>query len=325
MTSARTYGRPKVAYDRKSSRKAVNKLKAYKSRAIKLSPENRNRGLKIKNPGKERSFAGVFEGFYSFLVRLAAVSLVLAILGGASLGLIIGYRWLTTIDYFALRTIEIAGVQRLNKDFILGMGGLAVGQNVLLINISDVESAIAKIPWVENVSVKRILPSGININIQEKVPAYLKVKDEILQYVDASGNLIDKVEVEKFASLPQLEIEDGLDRHLALLMEIREYLASEKSGISLDRVAGFYISWSKGLEIYLSDRQISLCIGLDNWELNLSRVNQVVADLDRRGEMSPFLTIVSEAGKVWVEKKENSFLPGQVMGVTPKMEAGDRL
>lgn len=274
-----------------------------KSRVVK-SKGNRNRnsrgGGSITMPSV--SLGGVGRLF----TRAVSMACMGAILLAVSVALLAGYRWLTTVNYFALQNAQVTGCSRLSEEQIRQVAGLTPGINVLSLSMDRMRADLAREPWVEAVSVKRVLPGTILIDVKEKSPSYLVQYQGTLYYADEVGRIIDKVEPGQFVSLPQIEVEAGMEKHLALLADLRRAVAEHQVPFDFGQIAWLRLSWGRGLEIRLMDPGILLCLGSKEWQRNLSRMNMVWTDLRRRGELDKIGLITAEGDKVWVEKRANS-------------------
>jgi len=218
-----------------------------------------------------------------------------------SIGLLAGYRWLTTIDYFTIRDLQIAGVSRMAREDVLAQAELRPGMNLLAVNMESVEGLLTKNPWIESAQVTRVLPDTLKIRVVEREPSYLVQYEDSLCYADGEGRIIDKVQPDKFVSLPQVEVESGMERHLPILDELRRAIAAKQTPFGLDQVAWIRLSWRYGLEVRLMDRNVLLCVGVDDWKNNLTRMGLVWANLAKRGELDRAAIISAQNRKVWVE------------------------
>jgi len=272
-----------------------------KSRVVK-SRSNRNRSTYRSGPGL--SLPGVsLGGLGRFFTRAVSLAFCSALVLTVSVGLLAGYRWLTTINYFALQNVTVTGCSRLSEDHIKEAAGLTPGANVLALSMDRMRAAITREPWVDSVVIRRMLPGSISVEIKEKTPSYLVQYQGTLYYADEGGRIIDKVEPGQFVSLPQIEVEAGMEKHLSLLADLRQAIVEHRVPFELGQIAWLRLSWARGLEIQLMDSGILLCLGSREWERNLSRMNLVWSDLRRRGELNKIALITAEGDKVWVEKR----------------------
>ncbi len=237
-----------------------------------------------------------------FWVSLAGVILGITCIGALCLGLLALYDKATSSEYFATKHIEVLGNKRISSQMIQDIAGIALGDNSLDISIAKLESALMDTPWVESVSVKRVLPDKFIIQVKERLPAFWVRKDTVLYYADEQGTIIAPVETEHFVSLPTLEVEAGSE---IVLQKLADYLEDLKSGylpVEFGAISALRISVGRGMELYLDDREILLSIALDSWERNLQRLSITIGDLVRRNELSQVKEVRATDGNVWVIK-----------------------
>lgn len=238
---------------------------------------------------------------------LFALVLFLAVI---SVGLVYTYRLLTSTSYFAVTTLEIQGNSRLTSREILETADLVEGANILALSIDAIEELLSLNPWVEEVSVKRVLPGTLIIRVKEKRPAFWLLHDDALHYADELGKRIAPVAAGKFSSLPTLEVEAGAEDATSALPDLIRSLTEADLPLSMASVSRVRLSASRGVEVYLEDGRLKISIGLEDWLPNLGRLGMTLADLGRRGEMRGVREIKAQGSNVWVEKA-----PGSAAGV----------
>lgn len=274
-----------------------------KSRTVK-SRGSKNRNARASGSGGSVRLPSVsLGGFGRFFTRAVSMAFLGVGVLAVSVALLAGYRWLTTVNYFALQQADVTGCSRLSEEHIRQVAGLAQGVNVLSLSMDRMRADLSREPWVESVTVRRVLPGTIHIEVREKAPSYLVQYQGTLYYADEVGRIIDKVEPGQFVSLPQIEVEAGMEKHLPLLADLRRAVAEHQVPFDFGQIAWLRLSWGRGLEIRLMDPGIVLCLGSQHWHRNLSRLNQVWTDLRRRGELDKVGFITAEGDKVWVEKR----------------------
>lgn len=256
--------------------------------------------------GKSRSSLGHFPRALRFfsLKSLAAVSLLVLLLGGAVLGISAISFWLynkaLSSDFFATRHIDVAGNVRLSKEMVLQYGGLGEGDNSLAVNIADVERNLRETPWVEEVSVKRLLPDRFVIKLKERLPSFWLHRDGGLYYANERGEVIAPVESRNFLSLPTLKIEPGAEDAIPYLARLLKSVQDGALPIESGAIAQVTLSPSRGVEIYLEDRELRLSLATDDWDGNLARMGLALGDLARRHELGMARELRAVDGNVWV-------------------------
>ena len=292
-----------------SSARSGRKVTLARSGGSGTAAKNSRHEIKVKKVRKIPRFSLPWRGIGYWLSTSVFLCTLVVFLAGISLGLMYGYRYLTTSEYFSLTTLEIQGNFRLDSREILKIADLEEGANTLALSIDAIEDALSLNPWVENVSVKRVLPGSVIIQIKEREPAFWQLHNGRLQYTDARGKRIAPVVPGKFASLPTLEVEAGAEDREEALPDLLQSLREFRLPVGLAAISQIRLSASRGLEIYLEDRRLRISIGLEDWLPNLNRLIRTLADLDRRGEMPAIREIRVQGNNVWVEK-----FPGSAAG-----------
>ena len=186
------------------------------SRGTASRPNTRNRA----KPAREKRQFSLWSKLQG--IPIVAGVFLLAGLVAAVAGLCAGSIWLygkaTTSDFFATRHIDVAGNVRLSREMVLQYGGLKEGENSLAVSIAEVERKLRATPWVEEVSVKRLLPDRFVIKIKERMPTFWVHKDGVLYYANESGEAIAPVESRNFQSRKSvLEYDDVMNKQREII------------------------------------------------------------------------------------------------------------
>lgn len=231
------------------------------------------------------------------LLAIIGAGAALTAIGAASLWL---YGKAVTSDFFTTKHIDVAGNVRLSREMVLRYGGISEGDNSLAVSIADVERNLRDTPWVEEVSVKRLLPDRFVIKIRERMPSFWVHKDGILYYANERGEIIAPVESGNFLSLPTLRVVPGAEDEIPYLERFLKDLRNGALPIESGAVASVTLSPSNGVEVYLEDRELRLAIATDDWDGNLSRLGVALGDLARRRELARVRGISAVDGNVWI-------------------------
>lgn len=210
------------------------------------------------------------------------------------------YRFATTSPFFATKQVDVVGNVRISREMVMDYAGLHVGDNSLAVSIAGVERALLQTPWVEEVSVKRLLPDRFVIRVQERLPSFWVRKDGALYYADARGTIIAPVETHNFLALPTLIVEAGGEEALDKLEEYLTLMRSGRLPVEFGAVSTVSLTPAKGLELYLEDRELRFSIATDDFKGNLERLGITLSDLTRRKALGPVREIRAADGNVWV-------------------------
>ncbi len=236
-------------------------------------------------------------------VVLLSLSIIIGSVGSIGFGILWIYGRTTNSDFFATESVEVSGNVRLSAAMVRDFAGVHIGDNSLSISIADVEKSLLATPWVEEVSVKRLLPGRFSIKVQERMPSFWVRQEGILYYTDIKGKIIAPVESSNFMALPTLEIEDGAEHILKNLEDYLQDLKEETSSIEFGAISAVRINADDAIELYLDDSNIHLAIALDDWKDNLQRLSITLSDLSRRNELSHVREVRAVAGNVWVIRR----------------------
>ena len=126
---------------------------------------------------RSRRRRGRFSGLYKALsVMLVAAAVVLA-----------------CVVFFRVNSIEVSGTVHYTAEEIIEASGIMIGDNLVGLSRSRVSAAICtKLPYVENVSIKKVLPDGVVLRVSERVAAASVGSAEGRWLISAQGKLLEK-------------------------------------------------------------------------------------------------------------------------------------
>ena len=253
-------------------------------------------GQSARSYGRRFNFVNI-KTIFLILIAIIVIGAVLGAIGATSLWL---YGKAITSQFFTTRHIDVAGNVRLNRELVLQYGGISEGDNSLAISIGEVERNLRDTPWVEEVSVKRMLPDRFIIKIKERMPSFWVRREGVLFYANERGEPIAPVESRNFLSLPSLHILQGAEKDIPYLGHLLKDIKNGALPLETGSIASVTLSPSRGIELFLEDREMRLSIATDDWQGNLKRLGLALADLARRRELGSVREARAEGGNVWV-------------------------
>lgn len=235
--------------------------------------------------------------------RLSAIAKV-AIAGGAALavagGLELGYRAATRSDSFALQTITVEGATRSTEGEILALAGVERGDNLLVLEVHELEAAIARHPWVARATVSRRLPHTLSIRIEEHDPVALVALGN-LYYVDRAGDVVKRYTADEHESLPvitgvtreDIEGEDvvalaQMRAAVLALSRVRAVLGEESP------IEEIHVEPSAGVSVRFAKEDLYVRLGPPPWDEALLRLKAVKDSLAARGVRAREITLGGE-------------------------------
>ena len=203
---------------------------------------------------KRRRRAGSFAWLWTVLLLIAALAL--------------GFG-LAQSSIFNIRAIEVTGISHITREDVLNLSGLNPGEHIYAANLDKAENMIATNLWVEQVEVKRKLPSTVVINVQERVPSAAITTKEGLYIVDTAGVLLSRPKlldglsmlvVSGISDIPadvrlgtQLD-NGGLSAALAVIRQMDEQAAAVIAEINVADSQRIIAHTTYGVDFYLGDK-----------------------------------------------------------------------
>ena len=166
-----------------------------------LSYRRKNRKKRRPQGGKtirkktNFDFAAAFKAFTEVTAKVILIA-------ACFYGIFVGYRFATDSPYFAVNKVTWVGNQHLSVEELAPWGGPVVGGNIFRVDLGGISQKLAKHPWVQTASIRRIFPQGLHINITERIP-FARIQLDQVYMMDSYGVLLGPEE-EKFYGLPLL-------------------------------------------------------------------------------------------------------------------------
>jgi len=248
-----------------------------------LSDRKRIKKNRYKSPKSKRRYGislRISPKFGLFLRAFGGIGIISFL----SLSLIFIHDLLTQCDYFRAEDIKISGGKRLTDQEVLKYAGIQRGDNILSINLSLVRTRLIAHPWIEDVEIRRELPSGIGIKVREhSALAVLDIGRKFL--INHNGEIFKENEVSDPKSLPYicgLDYSDlnapGKKRSLPLSAVLEWLLIeSNKSFIFPEmKIEKIKVDREIGLTLQISGGVRSIYLGYNNYSSKKNRLRRIV-------------------------------------------------
>ncbi|MCF8029774.1 MAG: FtsQ-type POTRA domain-containing protein [Desulfohalobiaceae bacterium] len=237
------------------------------------------------------------------MLLLLQALLVAGSLAVLSLGLLAGYRWVTTTPLLALERIEIQGNEALSDRRIQEIAGLVRGENLFALNMSRIERRLTSSGWIDSVLVRRSLPDTMLLKVEEKKPVFWIKRGEAIYYADKRGRPIAPVRTGLFISLPFLRLDKrAREQSREKLKVLLSGLQNRSLPFTRDRLAWVRFFSGEIVEMYHMDRSLRICLGGESLQKNLSFLAAVWKDLRKRQELERTRRILVYGARGWVKQ-----------------------
>lgn len=266
-----------------------------------------SKGNKRLRPRKQTASGTRFTGTGQTVVRFVMGLLILSLVAVVGVGLLYGYRFITTSHYFELKEIHVTGNVRLTNGDILETAKVGLGLNCMEMNVGEVESSLSANPWIQSVTVRREFPNRLRINVVEKTPEFWLRQGDGLYFADASGKVIAPMHPGEMASLPVLSVAEGIDEEHIVLNGLLEQISNNQTPFTQQQAAWIRLTSAHELEVYLDGhaggKGLTVRLSMDRWKVQLERLKVVWRDLMRRDEFKNAAIIAASGDKIWVKKR----------------------
>lgn len=100
--------------------------------------------------------------------------------------------WALHSDSFSLRSVTVRGCSKLDPRAVEMLVKDAFQGNLVAMDLSKVRRKVESVTWVRSAVVRRILPSEIVVEIEERVPSVILELQGELMLADRDGVLLDR-------------------------------------------------------------------------------------------------------------------------------------
>jgi len=152
------------------------------------------------SPGRRRRF---WRGNFWAVARAAAIVAI------SAYGLYRGAALLLPVDPLIVDRLTVTGNTRLSRGEIVALLDGLRGQNMITADLESWRNKLRSLPWVAEVSMRRVLPGTIAVVVLEREPIGVGRIGDSLYLIDRHGSIIDSFGP-NYAEL-DLPIIDGLE------------------------------------------------------------------------------------------------------------------
>ncbi len=140
----------------------------------KNEPENKNKkSNKKKKSGKARRFFLLLK-----IVVITIISLIVVFL-------------IFNSSLFNIKQIDVTGNSKLSENKVISISSLSIDTNIFHFNKENVEKNLIENAYIEDVTIKRKLPSTVEIIIKERIPSYMLQFTDSYVYINNQGYMLE--------------------------------------------------------------------------------------------------------------------------------------
>lgn len=138
-------------------------------------------------------------GTLSLLAFYAATAIYTVSVGGHTRDLT---QTVTSAAGFAIENVKVSGNVETSEIDILETLGLDGTTSLMALDVNAARLALANLPWVEDVDVRKVYPDTVDIKLKERKAYAIWQHGTDLSLIEKSGSVIAPLRDSKFTSLP---------------------------------------------------------------------------------------------------------------------------
>lgn len=261
----------------------------------------------------------------SVVIATIKYGVLLTLLGAAAVRTT---TFLRTSPALRISTIQPLGTDRVSPDVVVGLLGGLRGENILQVDLEVWRSKLLASPWIREATLRRSLPSTIQVLVQERTPIAVGRLGGRLFLVDERGATIDEYGP-RYASL-DLPIVDGfsergVDRdgdEARGALAARLIMALRQKPAVASRLSQVDVSNLHNVTILLDNDTAELRVGDDHF---LARVESYLTLSDALRQRVPEIDYVDLRfdGRVYVRPLGQPGKAGVARAVLPTVSRPD--
>ncbi len=165
---------------------------------------------------------------------------------------------------FAIEDIRVSGNQHTSEIDILQLLGLDADASLLELDIASARKALAELPWIESVDIRKIYPGTVEVMLRERQAYAIWQHGSDLSLIERSGSVIAPLRDNKFASLPLFVGRDAETSAAAVEEEFSKWPAIASRVKAFVRVAGrrWDVHMDNGVVVKLPEDHIAEALAL---------------------------------------------------------------
>ena len=121
---------------------------------------------------------------------------------------------------FVVRNIQLTGLKQVDRDTVYRIVSEAHGQDMPLVDLTQLRSQLLQLGWIEDARVSRRLPDTLAIDLVERIPAAVLQRNQQLALIDAQGHILAAVDAHTMPVQLPLVIGEGVENHIDQLQAL---------------------------------------------------------------------------------------------------------
>lgn len=222
-------------------------------------------------------------------LKVLSISLLMVVLLAAAHKPLINIA--TSLDFFMIKSVEIAGCEITETDQIKEIAGLNYNTSLIAIRPGQTEAKLLANPWIRSARVERMWPDGVKITLKEHEAAAIVIEgghgNEKMVYINAQGALIAEVNVGDDIDYPVITglnetVAEGRGHALKEAAQFLKYAAINNPNLPAQSVSDIHFDLREGMVIRLVDFPFPIYFGRGDVQKKYKQLRNVLAVLYKK-------------------------------------------
>jgi len=213
---------------------------------------------------------------------LIKMFLFLLCLGALSLGLISGYQFLSSAQWFRVQDIVVTGVEGSMREALIKLSGITDEDSLLSVDIAAVERTIKKHPWIKHVSVTRSFPRTLHIEVHHEEPIAVVVLDRMC-LMDREGVLFKDIEKDDPIDFPIVtglsRGDEGVSGHLKRVGSFLTTYSLWSAVLPARDLSEIHVEEDGALSVYFSELPFRVSFGRGDFAKKIISLQRIIKHL----------------------------------------------
>jgi cell division protein FtsQ len=203
-------------------------------------------------------------------------------LGLLSVGLVSGYRFLSSARWFRVQDIVVTGVVESMKGPLVALSGITDEDTLLSIDTAAVVKNIRKHPWIKSVSVTRSFPHTLHVEVYREKPVAVVVLDRMC-LMNREGGLFKEIGKNDPIDFPFItglkRGDETLIRHLNKVACFLSAFSASREVLPVREVSEIHVEKYGALSVYFNNLPFKVSFGSDDFSRKIGSLQHIIKHL----------------------------------------------
>ena len=199
---------------------------------------------------------------------------------------------------FAIEDVKVSGNDETSEIEILQLLGLDGTTSLVALDVAAARENLAKLPWVENVEVRKIYPKTIEVRLKERQAYGIWQHGTELSLIEKNGSVIAPLRDNKFSNLPLFVGRDAETAASSFETQFADWPELRDRVKAYVRVAGrrWDLHLKNGIIVRLPERNVARALQmLSTMQAEHQLLDRDIAAVDMRLEDRTAVQLTPEA------------------------------